>query len=116
MTISRGAISDYERQVAGDEDDRAVFADAAGEGERKTGQDRRCQPRQQHAADGLEAIGAERGCCFLHFLVDLFHHRLHGAHDEGQADEDQRDYDADGREGDLDAERRQEGPIQPFGA
>ena len=41
-------------------------------------------------------------------LVELLEHRLHGAHDEGQADEDQRDDDAERRVGDLDAERREQ--------
>jgi hypothetical protein len=46
----------------------------------------------------------------------ILQHRLHGAHHEGQADEDQRDDDAERRVGDLDAERREQLPIQPFGA
>ena len=37
-------------QVAGDEDDRAVFADGAREGQRKAGEDRRRQARQDDAA------------------------------------------------------------------
>ena len=66
---------------------------------------------------GLAAAGAERRGGFLDLRVDLLHHRLHGAHDEGQADEDQRDDDAERRVGDLDAERRRANwPIQPFGA
>ena len=49
-------------------------------------------------------------------LLDVLHHRLHRAHDERQADEDQRDEDAERRVGDLDAERRGSWPSQPFGA
>ena len=37
-------------QVAGDEDDRAVFADGAREGQREAGEDRRREARQDHAA------------------------------------------------------------------
>ena len=103
-------------QVAGDEDDRAVFADAAREGQREAGEDRRRQPRQQHPGDGLEAAGAERRGDFLDLPVDLLHDRLHRADHEGQADEDQRDDDAERRVGDLDAERRSSWPTQPFGA
>ncbi len=41
--------------------------------------------------------------------VELLEHRLHGAHDERQADEDERDQTMPiGSEGDLDAERRQQ--------
>ena len=58
--------------------------------------------------DGLQAVGAERGGGFLDLAVDLLHDRLHGAHHERQADEDQRDDDAERRVGDLDAERRQQ--------
>src|SRR5581483_3775067 len=37
--------------------------------------------------------------------VELFEHRLHGADDEGKADEDERNGDAERGVGDLDAER-----------
>ena len=47
---------------------------------------------------------AERGGGLLDLAVDLLQHRLNGAHDEGQADEDQRDDDAERREGDLEPE------------
>ena len=104
-------------QIAGDEDDRAVFADAAREGEREAGDDRRRQAGKQHARDRLEAVGAERGGGFLDLLVDLLHDRLHRPDDEGQADEDQRDDDAERRIGDLDARAAPSRlPIQPFGA
>ena len=63
---------------------------------------RRLAPR---VADGL-----------LELAVELLEHRLHGAHHKGEADEDQRDDDAGRRIGDLDAERREQLPIQPFGA
>src|SRR5690606_6893069 len=41
------------RQVAGDEDDRAVLAHRAGEGEREAGEDRRKQRRQHYAGNRL---------------------------------------------------------------
>ena len=104
--------------VAGDEDHRAVFADGAGEGEREAGQHAPAAARGRTTRDdGLAAVGAERGRGLLDLAVELLQHRLHGAHDEGQADEDQRDEDAERRVGDLDAERRRAScPIQPFGA
>ena len=64
--------------------------------------------RQHDAAHRHPAPGAERSGGFLQFLVEIFEHRLHRAHDERQADEDQRDKDAERREGDPDAERRQQ--------
>ena len=51
-----------------------------------------CQP------GGAQAHGG-----FLQFLLGVFQHRLHGAHHEGQADEDQRDHHAGAVEGQLDA-------------
>ncbi len=53
----------------------------------------------------MPARGAEAGGRLLDLLVDLLDDRLHGAHHEGQADEDQRDDDAERREGHLDAQR-----------
>ena len=47
---------------------------------------------------------AERCGGFLFLAIDLLQNRLHGAHDEGQADEGERDDDADRRVADLEAE------------
>jgi hypothetical protein len=70
-----------------------------------------------HLGDRLPAVGAERGGGLLRLAVDLLQHRLHGAHDERQADEDQRHDDAGRRIGDLDAECAPSSlPTQPFGA
>ncbi len=63
----------------------------------------RMAARQQNAGDGLETVRAERCRHLLHLPVDLLHHRLHGADDEGQTDEDQRDDDTGRRERNLDA-------------
>ena len=73
---------------------------------RRAGSDR----REDHAEDGLPARGAERRGDFLDVAVEVLEHRLDGAHDEWQADEDERDEDAGRRVGDLDAERREELP------
>ena len=65
----------------------------------------------------LPARRAERGRGFLELGVEILEHRLHGAHDERQADEDQRDDHAQRRERDLDARAaRSSAPSQPFGA
>ena len=107
MTISSGAISDTHRHVAGDEDHRAVLADGAGEGQREAGQQRRQMRRQDRRGRTVcQRRGAERRRGFLDLAARFLEHRLHGAHDERQADEHQRDEDAERREGDLDAERR----------
>ena len=96
-------------QVAGDEDDRAVFADGAREGQREAGED----GRRQAAAGCTRVMVWKRlapsvAAASSTSWLELFEHRLHGAHDEGQADEDQRDDDAERRVGDLDAERREQ--------
>ena len=44
-----------EGDVAGDEDDRAVFADGAGERQREAGQERRQERREDDAEEGLPA-------------------------------------------------------------
>ncbi len=66
--------------------------------------------------DRLQPCGAERGGGFLEFDFEFGDDRLHGAHDEGQADEDQGDENAPAREGDLDANSASGAPNQPFGA
>ena len=101
--MSSGAISETMRNVAGNEDDRAVFADAAREGQREAGEQGRIDMRQDHLEDGAQPAGAEQGGRFFDVAFDLFEDGLHGAHHEGQADEDQRDDDAQRREGDLQA-------------
>ena len=94
--------------IAGDEDDRAVFADAAREGERQAGQQRRRERRQRaRARPSASAMApsvaeASSSSCSSSAISGC-----DGAHDERQADEDQRDENAPAREGDLDADRRQ---------
>ena len=76
--------------VAGDEDHRAVFADRPGEGQREAGQHGRRQRRQHDAGERLQPGGAQRRGGLLDVEVEVLDHRLHRAHHEGQADEDQR--------------------------
>ena len=61
--------------------------------------------RKDHAPECLRARGAEAGRRFFEFLLEIGEHRLHRAHDERQADEGQREDDAERRVGDLDAQR-----------
>ena len=109
MTISSGVISDMNGRLPAMKMTEPYSPTARAKASAKPVTMRRRQARQQHrAVNGLEAAGAERRRRLLDLAVDLFHHRLHGAHDEGQADEDQRDDDAERRIGDLDAERHQQ--------
>ncbi len=94
--------------VAGNEDDRAIFADRTGEREREAGEDRRDQRRQNDAQDRGSPRRAERGCGLFNLAVEVLEYRLDGANDERQADEDKRDPDADRRIRDGDAERREQ--------
>src|SRR5690606_7903866 len=94
-----------ERLVAGDEDHRAVLAQRTREGEREPGQQRRQQLGQHHPAQGGQSRGAERGGGLLLLVAQGLEDRLHRAHRERQADEHQRDHDAGGLVGHLDAER-----------
>src|SRR5512132_3643292 len=94
----------HHRQVAGDEDHRAVLAEPAGEGERETGEDRRQDGRQDDAQEGLDPVRAEARRSLLDFHVEILQDRLHGADDERQSYEHQGDEDADRGERHLQAE------------
>src|SRR3954454_12037212 len=77
-----------ERQVAGDEHDRSELTDRTCERQRDTGEDRRQDVRQDHAAEGRETRGAERRGGVFHLRVELEQHRLDRAHDERKRDEE----------------------------
>lgn len=91
-------------QIAGNEDYRTVFAHGARECQGRAGDQRRHQRGQHDAPNGLKSRRAQCGGGFFGFLTEFHHHRLHGAHDEGQADKRQRDDNAQRRVGNLDAE------------
>ena len=81
--------------VAGDEDHRAIFADAAREGEREAGEQAPAPGRQHHAHERLQPRRAESGRGFLEFRLRA--REIIGctrAHDERQSDEDERDQNA----------------------
>ena len=107
MTISSGAISDMHGMLPAmkitEPYSPTARAKASAKPVSSAGQQRRQDdPRRMVCS----AAGAERRRGFLDSRSSSSQHRLHRAHDEGQADEDQRDDDAERRVGDLDAERR----------
>lgn len=93
-----GAISETKGRLPVDEDYRSVFAHRAREGERKAGQQRGRQHGNHNAADGLEAIGAERRGCLFEAAVDLADDRLYRSDRERQGDEDERNENPERRE------------------
>ena len=95
-------------QIAGDEDDRAVFPDRAGEGEREPCHQGGKHHRKDDAGDDLPAGRAETRRHLLELDLEILQHRLHGPHHERQADEHQGDENAERRERDLHAERREQ--------
>ena len=99
-----------ERQVAGDEDHRAIFADAAREGEREACYQRRQHGGQDDAGEGLPPPRPEAGGGFLDIAAEVGEDRLDGADDERQADERQRDDDAERSEGDLTGQQAPDPP------
>ena len=92
------------------------YSPATGEGEREAGQERRHDRRQDDAAEGLPAPGAERRRGLLDLGVEILQDRPDRAHHERQADEDQRHDDAKLGERDLEAERLENCPTQPLPA
>jgi hypothetical protein len=104
-----------EGEVPRDQDDCPDLPDRARERHRDAGQDPREDARQHDAPESGEAARPERLRGVLELLVELDEHGLHGADDEGERDEQQRDVDRAAREGhvgveveraDRDVERR----------
>ena len=93
------------RQAAGEEQDRAELAQRAGEGEGDAGGEAGEEVGEDDPAEDREVAGAERGRRGLHLAVHLQQQRLHGADDEGQGDEHQRDDDRGAGGGEVDADR-----------
>ena len=72
----------------------------AREGEREAGEQRGRELRAGSTREMVcQRVGAERRGRLLDLVVEVLEHRLHRAHDERQADEDQRDDDAERRVG-----------------
>ncbi len=83
------------RDVAGDKNHRAEFAEAAGKRQSNARQQRRRQLRQHHLAETLPARSAQRFRRFLILGPQLFQHRLHGAYHKRDAGEGHRHGDAE---------------------
>ncbi len=81
-----------ERQVAGDEDHRAVFADRARERHRNAREDPGQDVREHDLAERGELARAKRAGRLLELLVELDQHRLHRPDDEGERHERQGDH------------------------
>ena len=95
----------FERHIAGDEDDRAVFPDGARECHRHAGQQGRPQFRHDHRPECLPSIGSQRGGGFLHLPIQILQHRLHGSHHEWQSNEGECNQDTQGCKGDFETQR-----------
>ena len=100
----KGSDLGAEGHVAGDEDDRAVFAERTREGEREPRQERREEVREDDAHERLQARGAENGRDFFELGVEILENGLDRPDDERQAHEREGEDDAGGREGDLQTE------------
>ena len=70
---------------------RAELADGAGEGQPGAAEQRRVERGEDDAAERRPAARAERRGRLLRLAVDLHQHGLHGAHDERQRHERERD-------------------------
>ena len=104
----KGGDLGAEGHVARHEHDRAVFAERPREGQREPRQERREEVRKNDAHERLQARGPENGRGLFQLRVEILEDGLDRADDERQAHEREREDDADGREGDLQAERLEE--------
>ncbi len=87
---------------------RAVFTDGAGEGQRKTGHQRRQDGRQDDQPENLPAARTEARGGLLELGFEILENRLDSPDDKGKPDEDERHDDARRSERDFDPERLQE--------
>ena len=94
MMISSGVISDMPGMLPEMKMTEPYSPTRAGEGQREAGEQGRQDRRQDHAAEGLPAGGAQARRRLLDLRLEILQHRLHRADDERQADEGQRDDDA----------------------
>ena len=58
-------------------------------GQREPGEQRRCHRGKDDSREGLPAPGAETGGGLFHVDIEIVEHRLHGADDERETDEDE---------------------------
>ena len=102
MTISSGAISERIGMLPAMKITEPYSPTARAKARREAGEQGRRDRRQDDADGAPPGAGAERRGGLLDLGVEVLQHRLHRADDERQADEDQRDQDAERRVGDLD--------------
>src|SRR5437016_2239345 len=100
-----------EGHVARDEDDGAVLAERAREGERKAGDERREDGRQDHPDEGLQPVRSQAGRRLLRVLVEPLQHRLERADHEGEPDEDEHEHDPQPRVRAVDPDRDEEAAV-----
>ena len=108
MTISSGAISETNGMLPAMKITEPYSPTARAKASATPVSSAGVSAGQHDAEHGLPPRGAERRRGLLDLAVEVLQHRLHRAHHERQADEDQRDQDAERREGDLDAPRREQ--------
>ena len=77
------------RHVAGDEDDRSVLTDRAGERHAEPDEPGRIEIRQDDAEDDLHAVRAEARRDLFQLDVEVRDDGLQGPHDERQPDENE---------------------------
>ena len=107
----------FHRKVAGDEDDRTIFARArARTPARKPVSKRRPKRGKKNAAKYLPAARAETGSGFFHFTVGVFQYGLYASNYERQTDKDKGEGDSERRERHFDPSGSSQRPSQPFGA
>ena len=73
----------------------------------KPGNRRRSYRRKDDAHERLPATGAQTRGRLFELAIEILQNRLHGAHDERQSDERQRDDDSQPRESNVNSERRE---------
>ncbi len=112
ITISKGAISETFGRFPAMKITDPYSPTARAKASAKPVSKRREDRRQDHAGEGLPAARAERGRRFLELGIKVEQHRLHRAHHERQADEDQGHQNAERGERNLHAGEREQ-PAEP---
>ncbi len=95
------------RQVAGNEDDRAVLAHPAREREGEARQECGQHGGEDDAAEDVETSGAKCLCSVFEVTLHFEQRRLHGSYDEWHAYQGQCDRDTDPGVGHFDTQRLQ---------
>ena len=118
MTISSGAISDLNGMLPAMKITEPYSPTPRAKASAKPVSERRARsPAGDHARNVCSRVAPSVSAASSTSLEQLGEHRLDRSHDEGQADEDQRDHDAQRRVGDLACPAASSSrPIQPVSA